>query len=272
MTDIGRMTHLRRLAGHSDGRILTVALDHAPSYGLLAGIEDLPAVLRVVAGARPDAIMLMKGTATRLYGPYAGDIPLILKCSTLSPYHPAHDVAVASVEDALRLGADAISMAVTFGCETQAGHLAALAALVREAERVGLPTIAHAYPNGPSVPADERYTPDRVAYAARAVMEIGVDIVKTFYTGDGASFSRVVDAARPAIVVAAGGPRLDSRDAVLQMARETMSAGAAGITFGRNVWQREDVAGTIQELKGIVHPTTGARAGTAEAMVAQAVG
>src|SRR5512135_1666210 len=132
MTDIGRTAHLRRLAAAPSGRMLTVALDHAPSYGLLAGIEGLPALLRVVAGARPDAILLMKGTAARLYGPYAGDIPLILKCSTLSPYHPDHDVAVASVEDALRLGADAISMAVTFGCDTQAEHLQALAALIRE--------------------------------------------------------------------------------------------------------------------------------------------
>lgn len=255
MTDIGKTAHLRRLTASPNGRILTIALDHAPSYGLLAGIVDLPGLLRLVAGCRPDAIMLMKGTAARLYEPYAGRIPLILKCSTLSPYHPAHDVAVASVEDALRLGADAISMGVTFGCETQAEHLRALAGLVGEAERVGLPVIAHAYPSGPGVPPSEQYTAERVAYAARAVMELGVDIVKTFFTGDAPSFSRVVEAAAPAIVVAAGGPRLDSDEAVLRMAADAIEAGAGGITFGRNVWQRTDIAATIGALKAIVHAT-----------------
>ena len=231
--------------------------------------EALPALLRVVANARPDAIMLMKGAAARLYGPYAGDIPLILKCSTLSPYHPDHDVSVASVEDALRLGADAISMAVTFGSDWQAEHLQALAVLVREAERVGLPVIAHAYPNGPSVPVGERYDSDRVSYAARTAMELGVDIVKTFFTGDADSFARVVDAASPAMVVAAGGPKLDAPEAVFRMASDAVAAGASGVTFGRNVWQSADVAGTIDVLKAIVHGT--ASPGSPD-RVAQAVG
>ena len=58
-----------------------------------------------------------------------------------------------------------------------------------------MPVIVHAYPNGSLVPAAERYTAPRVAYASRLAAELGVDIVKTFYTGSAESFAQVVAAA-----------------------------------------------------------------------------
>jgi fructose-bisphosphate aldolase, class I len=235
------------------GKILTVALDHAPSYGVLAGLEDIQDILHKVAGAEPDAILLMKGTAERCFSPYAGKVALIMKCSSLSPYHPNQDVWVSSVEDALRLGADAIAMALTFGSENQAMLLDNLSRLVREAERSALPVIVHAYPNGDMVPVEERFTAARVGYAARAAMEIGVDIVKTFYTGSGETFAQVVEMTAPALVVAAGGPRLETDADVLQMASEVTRSGAAGITFGRNVWQSSDPGRMIEALKQVVH-------------------
>jgi class I fructose-bisphosphate aldolase/fructose-bisphosphate aldolase/2-amino-3,7-dideoxy-D-threo-hept-6-ulosonate synthase len=125
---------LERLKNRESGYILTVALDHAPSYGLLKGLESIRRVVEQVASGGPDAIMLMKGTAEYCFHPYAGRIALILKCSTLSPFHPEQDVWVSSVEDALRLGADAIAMAVTIGSPQQPQIRANLAALVREAE------------------------------------------------------------------------------------------------------------------------------------------
>jgi DhnA family fructose-bisphosphate aldolase class Ia len=249
---------LQRLRHPASGRIVTVALDHAPSYGLLSGLERIQDVLAAVADGKPDAIMLMMGPATRLYEPYAGKIPLILKCSTLSPYHPEHDVRVSSAEDAVRLGADAIAVAVTFGSDDQPAHLGMLAALVREAEPLGMPVIAHAYPAGRNIPTNERYSAPRVAYASRAVMELGVDIVKTFYTGSVDTFATVVAAAAPVPVVAAGGPPLASWDEVLDMARGAIWAGATGVTFGRNIWQRPAPTDAVRELVAEVH---GASAG-----------
>ncbi len=253
MTTLGKAVRLGRLKNAGSGRILTVALDHAPSYGLLKGLEDIGRVLEQVASAGPDAIMLMKGTAERCFHPYAGRIALILKSSTLSPFHPEHDVCVNSVEDAVRLGADAISMAVTIGSPHQPQVLADLAALVREAERAGMPVIAHAYPNGGLVPPAERFSLERVGYAARVAMELGVDIVKTFYTGSSETFAEVVVRAAPALVVAAGGPRLDSEAEVLRMAHGVVQAQGAGITFGRNIWQSERIYQMIRALKLIVH-------------------
>jgi class I fructose-bisphosphate aldolase len=250
---LGKSVRMNRLRNPVSGRVFTVALDHAPSYGVLDGLEDILSVLERVAEGKPDAIMLMKGPAEACYTRYAGHIPLILKCSTLSVWHPERDVWVNSVEDALRLGADAIAMAITIGSEYQPEILTNLAQLVREAERVGLPVIAHAYPNGALVPDDKRYSATQVSYAARLVMEVGVDIVKTFYTGSRHSFARVVQAAAPAHVVAAGGPRLDSIDDAFHMAHEAVLAGATGITFGRNVWQSGDIPNTIRALSHILH-------------------
>jgi len=253
VSTLGKAVRLERLKNPGSGRILTVALDHAPSSGILNGLENIRRVVEQVASGGPDAIMLMKGTAEHCFYPYAGRIALILKCSTVSPFHPEQDVWVSSVEDALRLGADAISMAVTIGGPHQPQHLANLAALVREAERAAMPVIAHAYPNGGLVPPDERYSLERVGYASRLAMELGVDIVKTFYTGSSETFAEVVDRAAPAFVVAAGGTRLETEAEALRMAYDVVQARAAGITFGRNVWQSKTISGMIRALKQVVH-------------------
>jgi len=250
---LGKAVRIKRLQNPVSGRILTVAIDHAPSYGVLNGLENIQMVVDQVASAGPDAMVMMKGIAKRCFCSYAGRVALMLKCSTLSPFHPEQDVWVSQVEDALRLGADGIAMALTVGSTQQALLLSNLAALVREAERVGLPVIVHAYPNGELVPPDERYSVARVGYAARLVVELGVDIVKTFYTGSAETFAQIVEMAAPALVVAAGGPRLETDADVLRMAYDVVQAGAAGITFGRNIWQSGNTRGMIRALQHIVH-------------------
>jgi fructose-bisphosphate aldolase, class I len=250
---LGTKIRLERLKNPASGRILTVAVDHAPSYGVLRGLESIQQVVDAVAAAGPEALLLMKGTASRCFAPHAGRVALILKSSTLSPYHPQHDVWVSPVEDAVRLGADAIAMALTVGSPQQADLLANLGALVRQAEQVGMPVIVHAYPNGEMVPRDEVYSAARVGYASRLAMELGVDIVKTFYTGSAETFGQVVERAAPVLVVAAGGPRLETDADVLHMAHSVVQAGAAGITFGRNIWQSVDPGRLIGALKCILH-------------------
>ncbi len=256
MPTLGKMVHLNRLRNPLSGRMLTVALDHASSYGILPGLENMQAVVQQVALGAPDAVMLMKGPAEHCFHALAGRIALILKCTTSSLFHPDHDVWIQTVEDAVRLGADAIAMAVTIGSVDQPVHLHNLASLIREAEQVGLPVIAHAYPSGEKVPAAERYTPGQVGYASRIAMEMGVDIVKTFYTGSEETFAEVIHLASPALVVAAGGPRLDSRADLMRMTRAVIGSGAAGVTFGRNVWQCADIPAIIADLKAIVHSPT----------------
>lgn len=253
MSSLGKAIRLSRLQNPQSGRIITVAVDHAPSYGVLRGLEQIQQVVDQVVAAHPDAMVMMKGVAQRCFSPHAGQVALMMKCSSLSPYHPERDVIVSSVKDALRLGADAIAMALTVGSEEQPQLLRSLGLLVETADEVGLPVVVHSYPCGIGVPADEWYSVQRVGYAARLAMELGVDIVKTYYTGSPETFSRVVTMAAPALVVAAGGLRLESDADVLRMARGVVEAGAAGITFGRNVWQSDAPGRLIRALREVVH-------------------
>ena len=253
MSTLGKAVRMARLKNPASGRIFTVAVDHAPSYGVLAGLEHVREVVERVACGGPDAILLMKGTAERCFLPYAGHMALLLKSSTLSPFHEEHDVWVSPVEDAVRLGADGIAMAATIGSRQQPQIVANIAALVREAEKASMPVVVHAYPNGELVPPDERYSATRVGYASRLAMELGVDIVKTFYTGSAETFAQVVEMAAPALVVAAGGARLETEADCLRMAHDVVQAGAAGITFGRNVWQSGNTPGMIRALRDVVH-------------------
>ena len=115
MTTLGKAVHIARMKNPKSGRILTVAIDHAPSYGVLEGLENIQQVVDEVASARPDAMLMMKGVATQCFARHAGKVALIVKCSSISPYHPERDVWVASVEDALRLGVDPELFRLPFG-------------------------------------------------------------------------------------------------------------------------------------------------------------
>ena len=121
-----------------------------------------------------------------------------------------------------------------------------------EADAAGLPTVTHIYPKGNLIDKKDWYKEQYVKYAARAGAECNVDIIKTFYTGDPDSFSRVIEAA-PARIVVSGGPKLPALKDVFRMTHDAMAAGAYGITYGRNVWQAEDPAGVIKALAHIIH-------------------
>ncbi len=262
MSTLGKEIRLKRLMNKDSGRLLSVALDHGMARGVLPGLEDVAAALASVAAGKPDAVTLHKGIAERCFSRYAGEMALILKCTTFSPYHPAYDTWVAAVDEAIRLGADAISMGVIVGGDRQPEMLRHLGLLSRETELAGMPLVAHIYPRGEGIAENARYDLANVAYAARVAAELGVDIVKTWYTGTPESFQKVVVAARPARVVIAGGAKFDQVEDMLQVTWEALAAGVTGVTYGRNVWQHEQPARLIGALKAIIH----GQAGVADAL------
>jgi len=249
---LAKRARLNRIFRSPSGRLVTVAIDHPIAFDLPDALRPIREVLpRIVAG-EPDAITMMKGIAEQCYEPYAGRVPLIVQTTCFTPGIPQRDHQIGFVEDALRLGADAVAMTITVGTTYQGPLVSMLGRLVREATPVGLPVVAHIYPKGELVAEDERYSVRWVLYAARLGAEVGVDLVKLFYTGAAESFREVVEAC-PVPVVAAGGPRLDSLRAVLEMARGVVDSGAAGVTYGRNVWGAEDIPGVLRALRAVVH-------------------
>lgn len=252
--NLGKQIRLRRLLGDS-GRLVGITMDHPIARGVLPGLSEIERALSTVAAGRPDSITLQKGIADRCFERFAGDIGLILKSTSYSPYHRTLDVPTATVDEALRLGADAISVGVLVGSELQAAQITHLGAVSREAELAGLPLVAHIYPRGDALEGD-RLSAENVSYAVRVGAELGVDLVKTEWTGDAESFAQVVEAGWPARVVLAGGnPGRELRD-YFQMTADALAAGAAGATYGRFVWGHDNPGRVVEALRMLIHDGT----------------
>ncbi len=249
---LGKEVRLNRLFNAKSGNILVIALDHAIGWGVLPGIEDIHGTMAKIVEAQPDALTMLKGTAEKVFRPYAGTIPLIVKATTFSPYQPDYDTAVACVDEAVQLGADAVAIGTTVCGDSQAQLLTQLGEFVRQANLVALPTVTHIYPKGNLISKDDWYKEEHIKYAARAGAELGVDIIKTFYTGDPTSYARIVKAV-PAHIVVSGGPILPLLKDIFQMTYDAIQAGARGVTYGRNVWQADDPVAVVGALKHIIH-------------------
>lgn len=248
---LGRSIRLRRLFG-DNGRAVVVALDQAVPRGVaprLAAIQDTWS--QIDAGG-PDAVTVSKGIAASLFGGSGRPRPWILKASTFSvDFHLTYDATVASVDEAVRLGADAVAVGISAGSSVQAQMLEMLSRVTERAAELGMPTVCHAYPSG-ELWGDRKGSEESVLYAARAAAECGVDIIKTWYTGSTESFRNVVDGT-PGLVMVAGGKKLDTDLEVLQFAQSVVDAGAAGLTIGRNVWGADNPTAMVKALRAIVH-------------------
>jgi len=247
---LGRSIRLRRLFGE-DGRAVVVALDQAVPRGVAPRLAAISETWAQISAGEPDAVTVTKGIAPVLFD--AGrPSPWILKASSFSvDFHLHHDATIASVDEAVRLGADAVAVGISAGSSQQAQMLEMLARVTERAAELGLPTVCHAYPSG-ELWGDRKGSAESVLYAARAASELGVDIIKTWYTGSVESFRQVVDGT-PGLVMVAGGAKLDSDLEVLQFAESVVDAGAAGLTIGRNVWGADDPTGMVRALRAIVH-------------------
>ncbi|MDQ1328593.1 MAG: Fructose-bisphosphate aldolase [Candidatus Poribacteria bacterium] len=249
---LGKLIRMNRLLNQKTGKMVTVAMDHTVSYGVVAGLDTIQKTIDIIVDACPDAIMTHKGIMEHCFAPHAGKLGFILQSVVSNPYQPNDEHLIADVSEAIMLGADAISVAITVGGDDQARQTEFLGKIVKEARLVGLPVVVHSYPKGKNIPENERFSLENVRYAARIGAEVGVDIVKTYYTGSPDTFAKVVECV-PVKVVAAGGPKVTDVKQVLYTVKDIMDAGAAGITYGRNIWQDPNPKGIITAIKAIVH-------------------
>ncbi len=117
-----------------------------------------------------------------------------------------------------------------------------------------MPLIGHIYPKGESVPADKRTTWENIAYCVRSACELGMDIVKTTYTGDPESMAKAISCAPSSFrVVIQGGDACKTLDDYLNMTYEAMQCGVGGVTMGRFVWDYKDVTALVIALRYIIH-------------------
>lgn len=231
------------------GKMLCIPMDHGVSIGPVRGLDTIYSTIELVAEGGASAILVHKGILKALHNPPNTGVIMHLSASTDIGPSPNRKVLIASVEEAIRLGADAVSVHINVGCRDEPEMLQNLGMVADECDRWGMPLVAMMYPRGENI--KNPYDPDIVAHVARIGAEAGADIVKTVYTGSPDTFSRVVRGC-PVPVVIAGGPKVNSDREVLLMAKGALDAGAMGVTFGRNVFQHSDPRGITKALSRLV--------------------
>ncbi|MBU2665134.1 2-amino-4,5-dihydroxy-6-one-heptanoic acid-7-phosphate synthase [Actinoplanes bogorensis] len=243
-----RRLRLRRLHRHESG-LLVVPLDHAVGAGPLAHRGTLDSLLARLAEGGADAVVLHKGAVRRARPERFREMSLILHLNASTGLAPDPDAKypVATVAEALRLGAEAVSVHVNVGSRTEDRQIAHLAQTAEQCERWGMPLLAMMYVRGPGI-TDGR-DPVRLAHALAVAAELGADLVKTALPDDPAAIARVT-AACPVPVLAAGGEA-----GSVERLEVALRAGAAGVAAGRTVFTADDPGAVTRRLAGLVHRT-----------------
>src|SRR5918997_5237204 len=241
----------------SDGKALVVAMDHARTFGAVEGLEDPGILIDAAVDAGADAVMTTLGVVKHYRERLIGRIPTILRLDGGPSFYREDWLAYTewsllhSVEDALLLGVDGVVLMAFVGIPVELETYRAVARVAGECMRANLPLMVEALPC-PSERIPDPKAADAMASAARLAFEHGADMVKSYYTGTQEGFRRVTDNC-PAPVLIAGGPRMETVEETLRVAHDAVGAGAAGVVFGRNVWQSGDTRGVIRALEGIIH-------------------
>ncbi|NIV37554.1 MAG: aldolase [Anaerolineae bacterium] len=244
-----RLNHIFR----ENGKTLIVAMDHGSVFGTMDGLEKPGEVIQKVRSGGADAILTTYGVGKQ-FVKEIGDMGLILRVdgghSALAPeWGPLQ--LVYQVQDALRLGADAVGTMGMPGSQFQAQTLPYLSELIGQCAEWNMPVLAEMLPGGFESP-ETLWTPENVADACRIGAELGADIIKTTYTGDVNSFARLVEQVYVPIVVL-GGTKSDDPRYLLEMIHGAMQAGARGVACGRNIYQWQDPAKMVQAVAAIIH-------------------
>ncbi|MFP9191679.1 2-amino-3,7-dideoxy-D-threo-hept-6-ulosonate synthase [Natrialbaceae archaeon A-CW1-1] len=247
MTTPGLDARLDRIG--TDGRYVIVPMDHGITLGAVTGLKDIESTIDGVTRGGADAVLTQKGIAPRVH-PNKNDAGYIVHVNASTVIGPdSNDKRLTcTVEEAIRAGADVVSLHINVGSTYEPKQLEDLAELTAEASRYGIPVLAMAYARGPDVEGDD---PQALGHAVRLAEEVGSDIVKTGYSGDADSFEHVIESTRLPVVIA-GGSRGTDRE-TLEMVRGAMDAGGAGVSMGRSIFQHDDPEAITRAVAGIVH-------------------
>lgn len=250
---LGTTIRLSRLFSHPSGRLFGGAVDHFVGYGNVreGGLADLPGALRRVMAGKPDYVSIQPGAARHLWGEYAGAAALVIQAGCFTADDRIREL-IATPEDAVRYGADALAVAIPVRGDTEGNYIRWLTDTVNSAARFEMPVIAHVYPRDFSNGTKIVFTPDEIAYAVRIGFETGVDIIKVGYTGDFSSFRDTV-ATCPVPVVIAGGPKTDTLLGALKQTADALRAGAKGAVVGRNLWGHGDTTKAARAFSLVIH-------------------
>lgn len=249
---IGKNIRLERIINRQTRRTVIVPMDHGVTIGPISGLIDMKQAVNTVVEGGANAIVVHKGIVRAGHRQSGKDIGLIIhmSASTVMSPDPTGKVLVCTVEEALRKGADGVSIHVNLGAPTEDDMLNHLGEVSRGCEEWGMPLLAMMYTRGAKLKSESE--PAAVSHAARIAAELGADIVKVTYTGSAKSFRSVVEGC-PIPVLIAGGEKADSDRAVFEAVRGALDAGGAGVCMGRNAFQHRNPLGMMRAIGAMVH-------------------
>jgi fructose-bisphosphate aldolase/2-amino-3,7-dideoxy-D-threo-hept-6-ulosonate synthase len=253
---IGKRMRMKRVIDQA-GVSIICALDHGMTSPMfLDPLADIRTRTAEAVAGGANVIMMSKGMirqAEPAFDPTTA-LALLLSASANAGEEGQSVVRVGEVEEACRLGADAVVLFVALAGDTEPGMIRNLAAVGGECERLGMPFIAEAeFPTTYAKVEDlsARYGFEYLARNVRLCAELGADIVKTNWPGDGESFGRLVEATSGVPVVLAGGSRVPDRETLERM-EAAMNAGAIGCSVGRNIFMHEAPEAMTRALSRVI--------------------
>jgi len=249
---------------HRGGKALIFAMDHGFEHGPTDFEEHWEhvnprVIIRKVVRAKIDGVMMLPGIARIVSDEVKPNVGLMIKLTSKTNLRPKGEQLLQSqlafVEDAVKLGADAIAATVYWGSPQEDVMMRQFAEIASYAHDLGFPVVQFAYPRGPYI--NEKYGKKEnyrvVMYGARAAAESGADMIKTYWTGSRETFAKVVDAASSVPVLLSGGAKTENPVDFLKLVWEVIEAGGSGAVVGRNIFQRENPEPFIKALLRVVH-------------------
>lgn len=236
---------------------LVVAMDHARAMGAVEGLEDPGAVIDLAVEAGADAVMTSYGVIKRYKDRLIGRIPTLLRVDGGPSFYREDWLKntkwslLHTVDDAEGLGVDGVCTMVFMGSEVEMETLEITSEVAGELQGTSMTLMVEALP----CPCDRIADPldaKAMTDACRLAFEHGADVLKTYATGGVDSFREVTKNC-PNPVLIAGGAKMDSDRAVMQVVRDTLDAGGKGVVFGRNIWQNPAPAKMIKALRHLIH-------------------
>ncbi|MCK5707386.1 MAG: 2-amino-3,7-dideoxy-D-threo-hept-6-ulosonate synthase [Candidatus Aureabacteria bacterium] len=249
---IGKDVRLERIINRQNRKTVIVPMDHGVTVGPILGIENLTSAVDKISTGGANAIILHKGNVKKGHRKSGKDIGLIihLSASTSLSQDPHSKAIVCSVEEAIKLGADAVSIHINLGANNEKEMLKDFGLISSSCQEWGMPLLAMMYTRGEHI--KNEFDVKVIKHAARVGAELGADIVKVNYSGSPESFNEVVKGCSVPVVIA-GGEKTETDEDLLQMVKDAMDAGAGGISIGRNAFQHKSPEKMTRALKNIVH-------------------
>ncbi|HUW20572.1 MAG TPA: 2-amino-3,7-dideoxy-D-threo-hept-6-ulosonate synthase [Sedimentisphaerales bacterium] len=249
---IGKRIRLERIIDRNSSKTVIIPMDHGVTVGPVEGLADMRTTVSKVVAGGANAILMHKGMVRAGHRGAGKDVGLIIHLSggtSMSPDPNAKEL-VCTVEEAIKLGADAVSVHINLGAETDKEMLAQLGFISERCLEWQIPLVAMMYTRGAKI--KDEFDVKNVKHAARVGAELGADIVKVPYTGGVETFTEVVQGC-PAPVVIAGGPKMESDEDIFKMVDGALKAGAAGLSIGRNAFQHKTPDKMVRALSKMVH-------------------